>query len=529
MAIPVRTRRISSSRASGTGDHIVATGHTEEHLIGDASGLTSNRRDFLRATKWSFIARAGGQSASLVIGVALAALIGPESYGIVVMALAYIQAFEVLQRQGIVDALIQRRDLNHEHASTAFWLVLAVSLLMTVVSAALAGWWSGVVDLPLLQPVIIALSGMLPLMALIVVQEALLSRRMEFKKLTLRTSVGVLVGGAAAVTVAVVEPSVWALVVYQLTSNLVSVLFLWGSSSWRPRLSFSFAALRDLLGFSNGSFLTQLALFANNSGDALIIGLFFGPTTVGVYRLAGRLVDAFIGFAIVPLNALVLPELSPFQHRPDLFRERLRRLNRLRGLVALPLLGVAVAAADPVIRVLGPAWSNAVLPLRLLCIIAAIHVVVGLVNMMLEALGRPYLSAGIVSLLAASSVVALMLPALLVGTAPLAQQVVVLALSKVALLGPVFLLSHFVIIRRFVNVSIRSWLAVFVAPAIAGGMAIMTGVGVTWVADAHGWALAVHIPMVVVASVIVAGTVLVTLDRQLQRELWQLVQRRSLA
>lgn len=500
---------------------------TAEHHIGDASELTSNRRDFLRAAKWSFIARAGGQLASLVIGVGLAALIGPESYGVVVIALAYVGAFELLQRQGIVDALIQRRELTQEHASAAFWLVFAVSLLMTAISVALAGWWSGVVDLPLLQPVVIALSGMLPLMALMVVQEALLSRRMEFKKLTLRTTVGVLVGGVAAVTVAIVEPSVWALVVYQLVSNLVSVLLLWGASTWRPRLSFSFSALRDLLSFSNGSFLTQLALFANNSGDALIIGLFFGPTAVGVYRLAARLVDAFIGFALVPLNALVLPELSPFQRRPDLFRERLRRLNRLRGLVGLPVLGVVVAAADPVIRVLGSAWSDAVIPLRLLCIIAAVHVVVGLVGMMLEALGRPYLSAGIVSLVAVSSVVALLLPAWWVGTAPLSGQVVLLALSKVALLGPVFLLSHLVIVRRVVGMSIRSWLAVFVAPAIAGGMAVVAGSGVSWAMDARGWPLPVHILMVVVASVIVAAVALVTLDRQLRGELWRLLQRRS--
>ena len=457
----------------------------------------------------------------------LAALIGPESYGVVVMALAYVQAFELLQRQGILDALVQRRELTQEHASAAFWLVLAVSLLMTTISVALAGWWSGVVGLPSLQPVIITLSGMLPLMALIVVQESLLSRRMEFKKLTLRTSVGVLVGGVAAVAVAVVEPSVWALVVYQLTSNLVSVLVLWGSSTWRPRLSFSFSALRDLLGFSNGSFLTQLALFANSSGDALIIGLFFGPATVGVYRLAARLVDAFIGFAVVPFNALVLPELSPFQRRPDLFRERLRRLNRLRGLVGLPVLGVVVAAAEPALRILGPEWSNAVLPLRLLCVIAAMHVVVGLVGMMLEALGRPYLSAGIVSLLAVSSVFALVLSAWWVGAAPLSEQVVVLALSKVALLGSVFLLSHLAIVRRVVGMSIRSWLAVFVAPAIAGGMAIMAGLGAGWAVDARGWPLPVHILIVVVASVIAAAAALVTVDSQLRRELWRLLQRRS--
>jgi hypothetical protein len=157
------------------------------------------------------------------------------------------------------------------------------------------------------------------------------------------------------------------------------------------------------------------------------------------------------------------------------------------------------------------------------------HVVVGLVNMTLEALGRPYLSAGIISLVAISSVVALLLPAWWVAAAPLAEQVVSLALSKAALLGPVFLLSHLAIVRWVLGMQIRSWLTVFVAPSIAGGMAIISGTAVSWVVDAHGWPLPVHILMVVVASVIAAAAALVTFDRQLRRELRRLLQRRSLA
>jgi hypothetical protein len=130
---------------------------------------------------------------------------------------------------------------------------------------------------------------------------------------------------------------------------------------------------------------------------------------------------------------------------------------------------------------------------------------------------------------AVSSVVALLLPAWWVGSAPLAEQVVLLALSKVVLLGPVFLISHLVIVRRVVGMSIRSWLAVFVAPAIAGGMAIISGTVVRWVADAYGWPLPAHILMVVVTSVIVAAIALVTFDGQLRRELWRLRQRQSLA
>jgi O-antigen/teichoic acid export membrane protein len=106
------------------------------------AAATKDRRGFLRATSWSFLTEAGGQVILLLFGLLLAALVGPESFGVVAMATVYLLLIALVQRQGIVSALIQRQDLTDEHASSAFWLVMGTSIAMTALSVALAGWWA---------------------------------------------------------------------------------------------------------------------------------------------------------------------------------------------------------------------------------------------------------------------------------------------------------------------------------------------------------------------------------------------------
>lgn len=480
---------------------------------------TSSRRGFLRVMSWSFVAEAGGQVTTLVVGFVLAALIGPEAYGVVAMAMVYVLLIQLVQKQGITSAIIQRRALTEEHASTAFWLVLAASLLMTGASVGLAGWWADVNGVPLLQPVILALSGLLPLQALIVVQEALLRRRMEFKKVALRTAVGMLIGGMAGVGVALWHPTVWAFVIQQLTAAFASVILLWAVTAWRPRLSFSTTAARDLLGFSSGSFLSSLGVFVNNRADALLIGLFFGPVTVGIYRFAGRLVDACLGFALRPLQSLALPELSPFQDDPTLFRLRLRRLNRVAGLALLPGLGMLIACAQPLVQMLGDSWDAAVVPLQLLAVAAAVRVFGGLNGPMLQSLGRPHLQAGVTWLIASTSVTAILVAAGVLHNAPLAGQVAGVAVARLASFGTVVLVVHLVLARRLVGVSLRESLAPFAAPALGGVAAAVCGLGVGVAAPVQSLQLGLRLPLVLAVSAFAAAAMLLAVDRQARSEL----------
>ncbi len=492
-------------------------------LFGDTSQLTSTRRRFIRSTSWSFVAEAGGQLTTLVVSFVLAALVGPAGYGIVAMATVYVLLVELVQRQGIASAIIQRREMTAEHASAAFWLVLATSVIMTAVSVALAGWWAGVNDVPQLQPVILALSALLPLKALTVVQEALLRRRMDFKKVALRTTVGAVIGGAVGVAVAVVDPSVWAFVAQQLTAAGMSVVLLWAVTPWRPRLSFSITSARDLLGFSTGSFLSSLGTFVNNRADALLVGLFFGPVAVGVYRFASRIMESFLGFVVRPLNSLALPELSPFQERPDVFRERLQRLSRLAGVVGLPALGVLLAAVEPMVRILGSAWSATALPLQLLCIVAAIRVLTTMNGPMLQALGRPHLQAALTWFTAVASATSFVVAAILLRNSPITEQVWGLAVSRVAFYGSVILGVHLVLVRRIVRSTVRSHLAVFIPSGLAGAAAALGGMAIGATGPVSDLSVPIHLVVVVGVSACAAAIGFGAVDGVFRARMWALL------
>ena len=334
----------------------------------EAVSATHDGVGFMRTAGWATALEGGRQLFTLLVGFVLARMLGPDAFGVLAMALVYIAFLEMVQRQGLIGAVIQRPNLDTNHANAAFWLVMAASTFLTVVSIALAGWWADVNRTPELRGVIIALSLTLPLQGLNVVQEALLRRQMRFRDLTIRTTSAVVVGGVAGVGGALAGWDVWALVAQQLVTVAWSTAALWVVSGWRPGLRFTGQSVRDLLGFSTGTFLSSLGLFLGSRADVLISGFFLGPVTVGLYRFAARLVDSVISLSGQSAQSMALPELSALQGEQQELTGRARRLSKMAGALALPVLGVMFGAADVIIATLGPEWTAATYGLRWMCL-----------------------------------------------------------------------------------------------------------------------------------------------------------------
>ncbi len=87
-------------------------------------------------------------------------------------------------------------------------------------------------------------------------------------------------------------------------------------STWRPRFRFSSAHARDLLGFSSGVFLSNLGGLLNRRADALLMGIFFGPVAVGLYRLADRFSDNVLELTMRPVGHVVAAVLLAAPERP---------------------------------------------------------------------------------------------------------------------------------------------------------------------------------------------------------------------
>ena len=346
-------------------------------------------KKFRWAVKWAYVMNWGEQGLSALVLLVLASLLGPRDFGTVAMAMVYVLFIQMFQDQGLVAALIQRKDLNNEHLNSVFWLTQAVSLVLVAVSVSLSGWWAAVNHLPELQIIIIALSLTIPMEGLTVVQKAYLQRIMDFKSLSLRSNLSVLAGGGAGIAMALLGYGAWALVGQQVVKSLAAVATLWAVSDWRPAFRFRAARVKELLSFSLANFFAKLATFANRQADALLMGLFFGPVTLGLYRLAQRMVDLFITVATRSIQTVSFPQFSKLQNSPEELRRSMLACLRMSGYITLPALAGLAALSTPLLRVLGEKWVPAIPALQVLCAYGILFSFSQFFGPLLQALGRP--------------------------------------------------------------------------------------------------------------------------------------------
>jgi PST family polysaccharide transporter len=475
---------------------------------GEGPRGVDERRTFLGALKWAFAMNWGQRALGAVFTFVLAALLGPHDFGVVAIALVYITLVHVFLEQGFATALIQREDLEPEHLDSAFWLNVVWCLALAGATVALSGWWADVNGAPILRDVISVLSLVLVIEGLNIVQQAYLQRKAQFKKLAIRTNVAALVGGVAGIALALAGGGVWALVVQQLAMDATALVLIWILSPWRPGLRFSRRHARDLLGFSSHVFVANLGGFVNRRADALLIGVFFGPVVVGIYRLADRFVDLLLDLTMRPVSLISLPLFSRLQQDRENLRAAVETCLRLTLVVGVPALLVLAACSDFLLAVIGPEWEAGADALKLLAVAGLAKAIISFTGPLLFAVGRPAFRAIMLWLLGAASAAAVVGIASLLQSASEERQIFGVAASRALLFLVVFVPINLVVIEWLTGLRLRAFMAMTPAPVAAGGAAI----AVVWLLQ-EATAIESIPPLagLAIAAFVAAGTAAATL------------------
>lgn len=431
----------------------------------------NNPRSFLHALKWAYTANWGEKAFSSLFMFILAAMLGPRDFGVVSLAMIYILFIQMVQTQGFLTALVQRAHLEREHLDTIFWTNAVLAVVFTLVSMLCGGYWAKLNHLPDLYSYIAVLSLCIPLQGLAIVQTALLQREMDFRSLSLRTNLSVIVGGLVGLAVAWTGHGVWALILQQITRDFVALVLLWQLTRWRPRLSFSISHLRDLLRFSFSNFTAQLAIFADAQGGAILMGTLFGPVAVGLYRVAERVVSSVSAVATSSIQTVSLPEFSRNQNDPAALKKSVLTCVRMSAVLTLPAMAGLVTISHSFMSMLGPKWTPSTDVLRLLALLGMFVMFSMFTGPLLQALGRPN---ALAVLEWSRTLVGLLLLALagwLVRSSGVEKQVTGIALvrcvSGILLVCPVY----FYLLLRFGKVKLRE-VAHAVLPSILSSVAI---------------------------------------------------------
>jgi len=413
----------------------------------------SSEKAFHRALKWSYVMNWGDQLFTSLIAFLLAAFLGPKDFGLISMAMVYILFVQMLLDQGLVAAIIQRKDLTTEHLDSVFWLVQAVCAVLMVLTIALGKWWAHVNHQPELVGLIWWLSLTIPIESLSVVQKAVLQKNMDFRSLSIRTNVSVIIGGFVGLAMALKGWGVWSLVGQQIVRDCAALVLLWKLAHWRPGFRLSFSRLKELFHFSLANFVAKLGVYTNSQTDVVLMGLLFGPVSVGLYRFAARAMSIFFRVAQFSIMSVSFPEFSRWQDDRPRLRESMLSCIRLCGALTIPPLAGLAATSGLLMAAVGPKWLDAQAGLTVLCITGMFEGFAQFAGPMLQAISRPKLLAVLSWIQTVLSGLLLLLAAYLLRGAPDSRVVVGVSATHFVVVCFVAIPVSLTLLHRFCDIT----------------------------------------------------------------------------
>ena len=151
---------------------------------------------------WKIMERGGAYAMQASIQIILARLLLPADYGIIALVVVFIAIASVFVQSGLNSALIQKKDADEVDFSSVFYLSLGLSCAIYIILFLAAPFIALFYKMPQVTPVFRVLSLTLILGVFNSIQNAVVSRKLMFKKLFFSSTGALLISGAVGVIMA---------------------------------------------------------------------------------------------------------------------------------------------------------------------------------------------------------------------------------------------------------------------------------------------------------------------------------------
>jgi O-antigen/teichoic acid export membrane protein len=344
-------------------------------------------RSMARAIAWNASARWLAQIFSWGSTIVVARLLSPYDYGIVGMAGLYLNLALLVGQGGVGDAILVFRDLSEERVSQLNTIALLTGIALVAVSFAVAYPFARFFSAPPLFAVILVSSVWYVFSAFQVVPRGLLQKELRFKLLAGVETVRAFFQAVVTIVFALLKFRYWSLVIGYLGGSLIaSILILY----WK-RQGYAWPhwkQLRQEIKYSVHVLLSRVAFYAYDNADFGVAGRVLGEVPLGNYTVAWTISSAPVEKIANLVMGVTPAYFSAIQKDQAELRRYLARITETLSFVTIPAsIGLALCADLLVPVLLGPKWSGAVAPLRLLGIFVAARSITLVLPNLLTAVG----------------------------------------------------------------------------------------------------------------------------------------------
>lgn len=323
---------------------------------------------------WRFMERCGAQGVNLIVQIVLARLLTPEAYGTIAIVSVFINILQIFVDSGMGNALIQKKNADDLDFSSVFYFNMLTCFMLYGIMFLVAPFISKFYNNPELTPIIRVVSLVLVISGLKNVQQAYVSRTMQFKRFFFATLGGTIVAAIVGIGMAYAGYGVWALVAQNLVNQIIATFVLWFTVRWRPKLLFSFSRLKDLISYGWKLLVSALIDTVYINIRQLIIGKMYSSTDLGLYNKGQQLTYTVINNINVSIDSVLFPALSSEQDDRERVKVITRRSIKTSSYIIWPLMMGMAMVAEPFVELfLTHKWIDVVPFIRVFCISYAFY------------------------------------------------------------------------------------------------------------------------------------------------------------
>lgn len=318
---------------------------------------------------WNTVERVVTNGIQFILTIILARLLSPDDYGIIAMPTIFLAFAQVLVDSGFANALIRKPDLSEKDLSTAFYfniLVGFVSYIFLFLSSPLIAEFF---KTPILSKLLKVTALVIFINSLGIVQQALMTKRMDFKTQAMISAISTFVSGAIGVWMAYSGYGVWSLVFQQVSAAAIRVTLLWIFGHWHPLKEWSNESFHYLWSFGNKVVIIGFLDTIYNNIYSFVIGKLYNAKDLGNYTRAQQFADLPINNIGGIVQKVTLPLLSEIQSENTRLGNIYLKLIEMTSMLIIPLMfGLAAMASPLILILLGEEWEGCILLFKILCI-----------------------------------------------------------------------------------------------------------------------------------------------------------------
>lgn len=325
----------------------------------DAGQGADLARTAARAFGWSFFNTALSRFGTLLVGVLLARILGPDEFGTFAVAMVALLAVLSFNELGVSLAVVRWERDPETVLGSVNAISTAGSVLLFAAMYATSGPLASLLGAPDAAGIIRLMSVSVVFSGMVAGPAALLQRQFRQRRRFAIDQVVTWSGTALSLGLALGGFGAWSLAWGRVVATLLGVL-LFVHATWPYRWQVDRALVRPLLRFGLPLAGASIVVFAVGYVEQVAVAATLGPTALGYFVLAFNLASWPLNMFSQPLRSVAPAVFSRMQGDPGRIADSFTLLLRVLAVVTLPVCLVGAAAAGDVVRfVYGAQWSPA--------------------------------------------------------------------------------------------------------------------------------------------------------------------------